>query len=428
MLVESERSDRRQLQSFPTRGGVAYVARGNGNVECLIVEKGTVRAVTTDERSLPGLVNELRVGAPAATQAQSSDAPTTRAEALAVDATVAEAREALAPGATPGQVEGAVQSLHRVLAGGLDQGATAGLRDLSATFPSVAATGLPRGNRPYRAGFSYCSDSDAIELRGTPVGYQSFSSEESGDPQWNDLSGPSLHVYNLGSLSLPIMFRPGRMKKLLVCFSGAQDRAKVSLPRLEWQRQFEDVDCAQLFVSDPTLDLAPDIRIGWYLGSPELDLPKVLSTIIQKYMAGLEIEEVWLMGTSGGGFAALQTSALIAHSNSFAVNPQTDVTKYRARFARKACAHVFGEPDPGRTARTVVAERLKEAQLPVSMRIMLNVGDLHHRRDHVLPLAAEVSEFPAASLEVHEVDWGPGHVSKVPVIVKAVKAALDATT
>lgn len=425
VLIQSEGSDRRNLQSFMIDGGMGYVARGNGKVECIVLDDEGARTVSTDEEHLEETIDQLRIEpTELVVDTRVVRPPETPTMAGEIDERVCKARDALVPASSRDQIREAAQALRDVLHEGYDQGALAALRDFAATYGSGAVGGVPTGSKGHRYGFDFSPGCSKIKFRGELINLEAFERRRLHKPNWQRLGEKSLHIYNLGSLTLPILYRPGSSSELLVCFSGAQDRAKVTLPRFEWQRQFANVDCHQLFVSDPTLDLDSDLRIGWYLGSAEIDLPEKLAALIREYAHRVGAEKIVTMGTSGGGFAALQTAALIPDARSVAVNPQTDIGRYRARFSRQAASVVFGTPEPHTSSRSSVAERLRQAKQPVDLQIILNGGDPHHRDNHVEPLAEACAHLSWVKLHVDEVDWGAGHVSNVPATVEAVLQVL----
>ena len=136
-----------------------------------------------------------------------------------------------------------------------------------------------------------------------------------------------------------------------------------------------------LAFADPTLDLSGTLRLGWYLGTAEIDLATVMADIVLGVMAGCDCEHVFLQGGSGGGFAAIATAIHVPGSVAIAFNPQTDVRRYSPTFVKACLAAVF---PPG------VA--VGDSPPPGRMSLMA----------HVRAHAPEV-------LTVTELDLGPGH-------------------
>ncbi len=425
VAVETTPSDRRNLQSFAITEGVAYVVRGNGVVEVVIVGRDSVRTVATDEKGLSKVIQSLGHVAPEYTVSNTWRPPSTGNYAKEIDDKVAFARRSLGELGDDGEVVANIRSLRDVLSQGFDQGAIAGIRDLITTSPTQSEMFEGPVGKAYRAGFNFDSKQSSLMYRGKEVVLRTFGQDDLSAPSLGSLRSRAIHVFNLGSLSLPMQFQPGAGKKLLVCFGGAQDRGKIGLPRFEWERQLEIFDIPKLFVSDPTLDLAADLRLGWYLGSARTDAHTSIARLVSRYAQQLGVEEIWTMGTSGGGFAAMQVGAIIPHAHVFAVNPQTDVSEYVKRFSTKAIQHVFGgKVPPSERHRTSVLERLRSGHSLAELTILLNEEDVHHRTAHVEPLENELRKDGVDILEVDRVRWGAGHVSNVAEILDKLQSLM----
>lgn len=427
MLVESQGSSRRRLESFPTRGGMAYVARGNKHVECLIIEGDSVRSIQTTEEALPSLIESLhREGIAPKQPRTTSTAPRSQAQAEDLDKTISTARTVLEHHASKEEVSAAVNALNAVLDGGHDQGAVVALRDIAATFkirPPYLAT-VPRSPRPFRHGIQFLQDPDELAVTHPS---QFLTVSHMNQLPSNRLTGTEASniALNIGSLTLPIRFRPGSGDSLLVCFSGAVDRKKIALPRFEWQRQFEDLDVPQMFISDPTLDLAHDLRLGWYLGSVNTDGHKAIAAVVQQMQQLLAPKNTWLLGNSGGGFSAIQVGSYLRNASIYAVNPQTDVQKYLTRFSQRALRQVFGSPNPHSSdQRLSASKRIEASDAELDIRIVINTQDSHHLNVQVLPFAENVESQQNIRCTLEMVEWGGGHLLDANYVVEQVKARL----
>lgn len=220
--------------------------------------------------------------------------------------------------------------------------------------------------------------------------------------------------YDLGHLTLPVAYLPGEGSVLTVLFHGALDRGRTRLPM--FQRLMSQGAMGMgpvLAFADPTLDLSGTLRLGWYLGTAEIDLATVMADIVLGVMAGSDCEHVFLQGGSGGGFAAIATAIHVPGSVAIAFNPQTDVRRYSPTFVKACLAAVFppgvavgDSPPPGRMS---LMTRMDTVDHIPHIELITNSGDEFHLTGHAAPLMAHVRAHAPEVLTVTELDLGPGH-------------------
>ncbi|MGY5765398.1 hypothetical protein ACXET9_09360 [Brachybacterium sp. DNPG3] len=120
---------------------------------------------------------------------------------------------------------------------------------------------------------------------------------------------------------------------VLVVFSGAVSKREERVPPF-----FSGSNLAAstghpfVAISDPGVGLTDTMAIAWYAGSSHFDTPAVIREVLSPISRRLG-RELWLVGGSAGGFAAL----LVGHSlpgapSVFVWNPQTDFVEYGRRF------------------------------------------------------------------------------------------------
>lgn len=122
---------------------------------------------------------------------------------------------------------------------------------------------------------------------------------------------------------------------LIVTFHGALDRAKYTIPRFERARTTEPFGTSCLYWADPSLWLDESLSLAWYTGAGDLDLPALLADRSLAVARILGARRIIFTGSSGGGFAALQTSALVHGSTALVFNPQTSISRYWQTVQRK---------------------------------------------------------------------------------------------
>lgn len=115
---------------------------------------------------------------------------------------------------------------------------------------------------------------------------------------------------------------------LVVSLHGATNRHTTRLPRFERLRTLLQYDVCSLYFSDPALALNERLQLAWYTGWKNVYLQHEISRITSQIAASLGLSTILFTGASGGGFAALQISALTPGSTALAFNAQTDISKY----------------------------------------------------------------------------------------------------
>lgn len=114
----------------------------------------------------------------------------------------------------------------------------------------------------------------------------------------------------------------------IVSFHGAPLRKKYSLPRFERLKTLVDFECNALFFSDPALRLSKRLELAWFTGWEGLNLHELMGKWISIFSNELGSNRVLLSGSSGGGFAALQTAPYVDDSIEVVFNPQTQLDQY----------------------------------------------------------------------------------------------------
>lgn len=294
--------------------------------------------------------------------------------------------------------------------------------DLSAVRKAASAK-IDLGARAFLGDFGLSIDGTA-ELTGrdripytkssveSNAEFGAFKGKYSGAPL-----SDGIYTFDLENLRLAarIVGRPG--STLTVLFQGAIDRAKVVPPI--FQRLASTVTFARgpvVSFYDASLDQNPDLRLGWYLGNERLDLQAAIAAIVRQIAVDLNVENFVCVGSSGGGFAAMQVATL-AECSAIVFNPQSDLRNYHRPAVEDAMRTSFGcsldeaMSEPDLLNRISVMARMENFSLP-RIRVVANVEDGHHWRRHVVPLRDFYREHnDSEMLAVDEVSQGKGHVS-----------------
>ena len=259
--------------------------------------------------------------------------------------------------------------------------------------------------------------------------------------------GPGLHILPLPDGNhLDLIIRGdlggvGERHSVVVFLTGAMSqRNSVAPPFFAGRRLSYELGIPWVAVSDPSMQLADDLLLGWYTGSPGSQAHATLLAALRALADGLG-RDLLLVGGSGGGFAALRLNEeLEGRSSVFAWNPQTDLLDYHPPAVRDYLRTLFpGEELDPVAEREAVEARLAEegighrvGTLDAGRRVVVfqNAGD-HHVEGHLLPLVHRTPGMTGgprrfatdAEHQVRIATWGAGHAA-LPAHVTA--RAVDA--
>lgn len=326
---------------------------------------------------------------------------TRRARRAAWDAGAAADRESLAA-----SLEEILESY--TIVDGVDLGLRSAISDLRSAAPVGLNRKIVHRDRP---GLINWSGDPTFRPTITNAPMVSLYGTASSIPH---IATDTLVTYTLGSLVLPALVCPAPGNTLTVMFQGAVDRARVNLPIFQRVRFQKELGAGPTVVfADPTLDLSTELRLGWYLGTEDVDVTQAIARATSKLAESLETTDIVLQGGSGGGFAALQIGAMLPGSHVVAANPQTDLRRYNAKAYRAAMVAAFGSKtapeDPETLRRISVMNQITDRGSRMSVTLVMNQGDIYHERNHAAPLRAALAEQPHVDLVDVAVDLGPGH-------------------
>lgn len=206
--------------------------------------------------------------------------------------------------------------------------------------------------------------------------------------------------------SLDALFVNKRSDTLVVSMHGALQRSTIRLPRFERVRTFLRTDFSSLYFGDPSLYLSESLSLSWFTGWRELNAPHLIAEWVQKAAHASGASRILFVGSSGGGFASAQVSALVPDSVAVVFNPQTVISAYRPKgslgYGRAYIRNVMPDltPEDGLTAidaDTDWAEPLRDRgslisrySRPLSNKLLYvqNDHDSDHWRDHYSPFRA----------------------------------------
>lgn len=213
------------------------------------------------------------------------------------------------------------------------------------------------------------------------------------------------YLLKSNSWNFPALYYPNEAKSLFVLLPSAVDRQKSSLPafhRWTWADSGffpGNVLC----ISDPTLTLHEDLKLGWMLGNKDSCATSELSEFITEFAKakGIPHDKIVIYGSSAGGFAALAMAAHIEGSVAVAVNPQIDATSYvftaQVDLVCKTCFGMSKEDVHQQFEKRVDMTRRWEDVKYSKAFIVQNTTDTHHYIKHYTPFWRALGGNPEAA-------------------------------
>ncbi|MEM8828433.1 MAG: hypothetical protein AAGE96_03635 [Cyanobacteria bacterium P01_G01_bin.19] len=147
---------------------------------------------------------------------------------------------------------------------------------------------------------------------------------------------------------------------------------------------FIDPDSSVISISDPGHFL-PDMTSSYYVGSTELNFPKLIASLVEKIalLAEIDLGQSLFFGSSAGTFGALLSSTYLSKkTNVLAVNSQINV-RYR-RDIMQACFGISNPKEVGHKFGSQVSciHRFKQELTSVpNIYILANINDNLHQRN-----------------------------------------------
>lgn len=209
---------------------------------------------------------------------------------------------------------------------------------------------------------------------------------------------------------LNFYFKPSDVKRAVVISPGFFLRADQPHPYFQRIKMFADLEGIGISMADPSLDLAEDIQIGWFLGSRWVEYAQTIAG----YLAGLfehfgiPNDKAIFFGSSGGGFVSLVLSTYVRGAKALALNPQTDLLQFHdvGELARVLNAGWKGVSNMTihreyKHRFSIAALWQLEQHVPAAT-ILVNTYDAWHVEHHIAPLVAGTAsvEMDAPGLQI----------------------------
>lgn len=136
------------------------------------------------------------------------------------------------------------------------------------------------------------------------------------------------HSKHLG-MKLYAYSRVHREEPLYVVLHGAMVSG-TWFPRFERVRTMSEEGKSFCAVADPTIQQDYGLKLGWYVGHDGIDPNEWIVALIERLQQIATPRQLIFVGSSGGGYAALQLSRQFPDSLAFVMDPQTIIPNYHA--------------------------------------------------------------------------------------------------
>ncbi len=210
---------------------------------------------------------------------------------------------------------------------------------------------------------------------------------------------------------------------ILVFFNGAMNRKSYTdtptFNRWSWGARCKyPVIC----VSDSAVSPSSGLHIDWYLGRrDDWTLENVWNTLYQMRSVIAPEAEFIVMGSSGGGFAALQSTMMGHAKQCFCINPQIELWRFQTQSRYfKALEYYNGgsghEIPPEHLHRFSIIEAGKNpAHRGSTIYYAQNSADGSHYSDHFLPFLSEFSAKPFnRTRKIHHISFRDRTLKHMP--------------
>lgn len=197
----------------------------------------------------------------------------------------------------------------------------------------------------------------------------------SREPDIENVVGASRHRFTYpGERHLDSLLINKASDTLVVSLHGAIPRKKYNLPRFEWMNTLLSYDVNSLYFADPSLWISDGLQLAWFTGWNDADVQSDIAEWIAQISKVVQAKRVIILGSSGGGFAALQISALVPGSFCLTFNPSTYIHDY----------FIAGDPTQRGAEKNFMSTVFPEALPP-------NAGDIDWKNDWTIKYGDRLS-------------------------------------
>ncbi|MCA1748443.1 MAG: hypothetical protein ABR601_01990 [Parasphingopyxis sp.] len=223
-----------------------------------------------------------------------------------------------------------------------------------------------------------------------------------------------LHIIDYGAVELAMLVRNRRAKASFYGFHAAQSPTNRRPVPYFQGRKIAPARMNTVLVTDPSLYLHEDVRVGWFYGNRHIDMLAEFPPIMDRLDALMGAERRLLWGNSAGGTAAFLFAR--EEDTSVVMNPQVILRNFTWSRVQPWLEHGFGfDPDEYWEGRRYGELHLDLRDRPPRGRL---VYCQNRHDDHVQLQLEPLAEVMGVSTEEGDDgrfrlilgDWGRGHI------------------
>ena len=199
-----------------------------------------------------------------------------------------------------------------------------------------------------------------------------------------DLSEDHFHLSKDGWI-FDILMTRHQDKRLFVLFGAARTLTRKNPYTFTRWSYFPFMSGNVLSIIDPMYYKYPNLKLGWYYGTKDYCLLQTIAAIIKKIQLQLHISDtnITFIGSSGGGYTALEISKYFSGTTHIAINPQIRIARHRYsdEFRRITNVDLNSYDSYGRNTTDNFISKNKDCTYV----IIQNARDNHQCAEHLFP-------------------------------------------
>lgn len=195
----------------------------------------------------------------------------------------------------------------------------------------------------------------------------------------------------------------------LVTFNAALPARVTTYPRFSARPVAAELGVNYLGFADPAQGSAESLPTFWHLSTKRVDTLTLVPAVIQRLLEQHPDQRLVFFGSSAGGFAALNYSAMLPCSTALVMNPRVNVMHNPKRFPKYAPVAHPGA-DRTRLARSLPYDMAALYEQPHGNQVVYlqNLQDSNYYRHHYLHFKKAVECRDDVRFVTG--NWGEGHV------------------
>ncbi|CDG56003.1 hypothetical protein HALA3H3_990007 [Halomonas sp. A3H3] len=244
----------------------------------------------------------------------------------------------------------------------------------------------------------------------------------------SSLEGEKLYSLNVKNKFLDLLVRIKKGAPIVILFHGAVPRPEGFKAPVFSGLNIVDDSFSRILISDPCLLESDELTLGWFCGTKDIPLQKLLPAVLKKIFDISNPSKIIFAGGSGGGFASLFYSSFFKNSYVIASNPQIDITNYYSNHVKRYAHHSWRSDI--KDLNEYITKDVSDlyAQHSNTVLYIQNESDSFHIENHCKPFLEKIAGNKGFEKKERLINcyfyykiayWGDGHVGPPPIYWKS---------